>query len=142
MAIVYRADKANGCTIAVWDGDLTDTDMQQQLIRLANDADWPPGPRHLIDGTTLGTITIPDPQLLDVLHEDTYLLFERKVRIAVVVRPAFVEAAAGRYKKPLQAFDAAVFTDLNAACAYLELDPTAVQPVIDQLRRSLPTAAA
>ena len=35
MAIVYRADTALGCTIVIWDGDLTSRDMQRQLRRMA-----------------------------------------------------------------------------------------------------------
>ena len=64
---------AIGCTIAVWDGNLTSEDMQQQMLRLASDPEWPPGPRQLVDGTTLGTVILPDPELLELLYEGTKL---------------------------------------------------------------------
>jgi hypothetical protein len=135
MSIVYRSDNTLGCTISVWDGTLTTEDMQQQLIRLASDPDWPPGPRHLVDGTTLGRVVVPDPSLLDLLYEGADLV--AKMRIAVVVRPEFLDEVSARYHTATEALHAATFTDLDAACDYLDLDATAVHSVIDQLRQRL-----
>jgi hypothetical protein len=132
MPVGYRAVKALGCTIAVWDGDLTSEDMQQQMIRLASDPEWPPGPRHLLDATTLGTVIIPDPELLELLYEGTNLV--EKMRIAMVVRPDFFDEARPRYHTAAAAFDAATFTDLGKACAYLGLTVSAVKPTIETLR--------
>jgi hypothetical protein len=136
MPIVYRADKTHGCSIAVWDGDLTSDDMQQQLIRLASDPEWPPGPHHLVDGTTLRTVIIPDPELLDLLFEGTNLV--QQIRIAVVVRSDFLDAATEQYRSAAEAFDAATFTDLDSACAYLDLSTAAIRSAIERLRRQLP----
>ena len=135
MPIIHAADTALGCTIAVWDGDLTSEDMQQQLIRLASDPAWPPGPHHLVDATTLGTVIIPDPELLELLYEGTNLVQE--MRIAIVLRPEFIEAATARYRTTTAAFDAAPFTDLDSACAYLGLNAAAVQSASTQLRQQL-----
>src|SRR5262245_28482817 len=62
MPILHKAHTALGCTIAVWHGTLTSEDMTQQLMRLADDPEWPPGPHHLVDGTTLEAVAIPDPE--------------------------------------------------------------------------------
>src|SRR5262245_34257175 len=126
MPVNYRADRTIACTIAVWDGDLTSEDMQQQLIRLANDPDWPPGPRHLLDLTTLGTVIIPDPELLELLYEGTDLV--QQMRIAIVVRPDFLDdETRTRFDIARDAFDAATFTGLDSACAYLGVTASTVR---------------
>jgi hypothetical protein len=135
MPITYRADKELGCTVAVWDGDLTSEDMHSQLIRLASDTDWPPGPRHLIDGTTLATVIVPDPELVELLYEGTNLM--GKTRIALLVRPDFFDAPRPVYDVANDEFDATTFTDLESACEYLGLSTSAVRSVIAELREQL-----
>jgi hypothetical protein len=140
MPIGHRAVEALGCTIAVWDGNLTSEDMSQQLIRLASDPSWPPGPSHLVDATTLEDVIILDPQLLELLYEGTQLV--HRIRVAVVVRPDFLDETRAHFHTAVEAFDAATFTDVYTACAYLGVSPVAVRDVIDELRRefSRPTA--
>ena len=135
MPIVYRADRALGCTVVVWDGDLTGRDMQRQLRRLSSDPDWPAGPRHLVDGTTLGIVTMPEPDLLELLYTGTNLV--GKIRVAAIVRPEFVDAAGVPYKAVTHEFHVATFSDVDAASEYLDLDSAAVQAVIDELRQQL-----
>jgi hypothetical protein len=135
MPIVYRADRALGCTIVVWDGDLTSRDMQQQLRRMSADPDWPPGPRHLVDSTTIGTVSMPEPDLLELLYEGTNLL--RQMRVAAIVRPDLVAAAGVPYKTATHEFHVATFADLRPASEYLGLNFTAVQTVIEELRRQI-----
>ena len=139
MPIDYRAVKELGCTIAVWDGDLTSEDMQQQMVRLASDPEWPPGPRHLVDGTTLGTVVIPDPELLELLYEGRN--FVDKMRIAMLVRPDFLDQVRLRYHTATAAFDAATFTDLHTACAYLGVSVSTVTATIEELRREFSQSA-
>jgi hypothetical protein len=140
MPIGHRAVKALGCTIAVWDGKLTSEDMAQQLIRLASDPEWPPGASHLVDATTLQEVIIPDPQLLELLYEGTQLV--ERIRVAVVVSPDFLDEARGHFRTAVDAFDAAPFTDVDAACAYLDVSPTTVRATIDELRREFTRPAA
>jgi hypothetical protein len=135
MPIVYRADRALGCTVVVWDGDFSSRDMQQQLRRMAGDPDWPPGPRHLIDGTTIGTITLPEPDLLELLYAGTNLV--GKMRIAAILQSDFVDAAGVPYATATHEFHVATFADVNAASDYLGLDSFGVQRVIDELRQQL-----
>jgi hypothetical protein len=97
-------------------------------MRLSSDADWPPGPRHLIDGTTIDTLFLPDPELVELLFEGT------NVRRAAVVRPDFVDDALREYTAAVQF---TTFTDHAAACAYLGLDAAAVDTVIEGLKHDL-----
>jgi hypothetical protein len=135
VPIVYRADKALGCTVAIWDGDLTSDEMHEQLVRLANDPEWQPGPSHLIDATTLGKVILPDPELVELLYEGTSLV--KKARIAVLVSADFFDGDRPLYETAAREFDAATFTDLDTACAYLGLRTTKVQFLVEELRAVL-----
>lgn len=139
MPIEYRAVSAIGCTIAVWDGNLTSEDMQQQMLRLASDPEWPPGPRQLVDGTTLGTVILPDPELLELLYEGTK--FAQEIRIAFVVGPDFFDDTRDRYHTAVEAFDAATFFDLDTACAHLDIDASTARATIEELRDELSRTA-
>ncbi len=132
MPIRYRADRALGCTIAVWNGDITGEDALQHVFRLAEDGNWPPGSLHLADLTTVATVSIPDPELVDLLFEGTTLAAD--IRIAVIVRPDFVSTVDTRYDTSMGTMNAATFTDLTAACDYLRLDSRDVAAVIEALR--------
>jgi hypothetical protein len=140
MPIGHRAVNTLGCTIAVWDGSLTSEDMAQQLIRLASDPEWPPGPSHLVDCTTLEGVIIPDPDLLELLYDGAR--FVERVRVAVVVRPDFLDETRAHFHTAVDAFEAATFTDVDTACVHLGVDPVAVRATIDELRREFSRPAA
>jgi hypothetical protein len=135
MPIVYRADEALGCTIAIWDGDLTSDEMREQLVRLASDPDWPLGRSHLIDATTIDKVILPERELVELLYEGTRLV--RKSRIAVLLSADFFDADRPLYENAATEFDAATFTDLDSACAYLGLHAPEVQLSVEQLRTEL-----
>jgi hypothetical protein len=119
----------------MWHGILTSEDMRQQLLRLASDPDWPPGPSHLIDGTTLETVVIPDPELIALLYEGHNRV--KKTRLALVVSPEFFETERLAYQAASDVFDAATFTDLERACTFLDLTPGLIRPLLDELRDQL-----
>jgi hypothetical protein len=135
MGIVYRADRSVGCTTSVWDGSIGPEDVQQHLIRLAEDREWPPGRLHLTDLTTIQDATIPDPELLDLLYEGTNLSEELKV--AVVVRSEFLRRPDLRFASAAHEISATTFTDLDLACAYLGIDAAGARATIKDLREEL-----
>jgi hypothetical protein len=133
MPIRYRADSGLGCTIAIWDGDITAQDAHQHLLQLASDPDWPPGSLHLADLTTVGNITMPDAELVELLFEGSNLA--GAIRIAVVVREHFISYKVDtRYEPAMNQMQAETFTDLAGACAYLDLDLNDVASIVEQLR--------
>ncbi len=132
MPIRYRADRALGCTIAVWDGDITGEDALKHVLRLAEDTDWPPGSLHLADLRTVATVSIPDPELVELLFEGTTLATD--IKIAVIVRPDFLSAPDPRYDTSMGTMNATAFTELDAACEYLGVASRDVAAVIEALR--------
>src|SRR5689334_7738402 len=119
MPIVYLADGTLGCTISIWHGDVTRRDQRRHAIQLSSDPNWPAGPRHLVDGTTITTLTMPEPDLLELMYEGTNVVDE--LRVAAVLRAGFFDKPGGAYKTPSHEFYIAAFTDLDAASAYLGL---------------------
>jgi len=85
--------------------------MRDQLLCLASDPEWPAGPRHLIDATTIGTVVAPDPELMELLYEGTNLV--QQMRIAVVVHPEFFDETRFRYDTASETFNAASFGQRN-----------------------------
>ena len=131
MGIAYRIDTALGCTIEVWDGDISDFEQASHILRLAADTEWPPGPRHLTDLTTVAAVTLPDPTLVEALIEGTNV--KDRVEKVIVVRPDFpleslddIGAARGGTPTP--------FTNLDDACAHLNLSTASVRATINELR--------
>ena len=135
MGIAHRADRSLGCTVSVWDGDVGVEDVQQHLIALAGDRDWPPGLLHLTDLTTIGTVSVPDPELVALLYEGTNL--SEELRVALVVRPEALDKPDVRFASAAREVKAQLFTDLTLACANLGVDSTAVAATIEQLRAEL-----
>jgi hypothetical protein len=135
MGIGYRADRALGCTIAVWDGDISAADARNHLVRLARDPDWPPGSCHLTDLRTIRAIVMPDPELVELLLEGSNLV--KNMRIAVIVPAEFPARSEERYETSMNQMQAATFTDLDAACEYLGRDSTDVASVLEQVRQEL-----
>src|SRR5690242_3933493 len=120
MGIVFRADPSLRCTVSVWDGDIVEDDVREHIVRLAADPDWPPGPLHLTDMTTIGSATIPDRDLLALLYEGTSLPDELKV--AVIVRPEAIEQFGLKFETATQEMRAATFVDFYDACQHLAVN--------------------
>ena len=135
MACTYRADRGIGCTISVWDGYLTCDELVHQMIRVANDPDWPAGPRHIIDCTTLKTFVAPDSDDLGVLYEGTGLIEE--MRIAILMPPGSPETTFLYPAGDDELFTAVPFTTLEGACAHVDVNASAVRTIIAELRHDL-----
>jgi hypothetical protein len=135
MGIAYRADRSLGCTVSVWDGNISANDIQQHLIHLAGNGEWPPGQLHLTDLTTVGDVTVPDPELVELLYEGTDLAEELKV--TVLVRPDSVHEPDLRFASAAHEIRATTFTDIRDACAYLGISTVDAQAIIQDLRTTL-----
>ena len=135
MGIAYRADRSVGCTTSVWDGSIDGEEVRRHLVVLAGDREWPPGPLHLTDLTTITDATIPDPVLVDLLYEGTNLSEELKV--AVVVRSEFMRGPDLRFASATREMHATAFADLDHTCAYLGIGAEGARATIENLREEL-----
>ena len=135
MRIAHKAVGSHGCTFEVWDGDIDEDEVRAHLVRLAEDPDWPPGALNLADLTTMGNVSIPDPELVALLPEGTIL--ETEIKTALVVRPEFIAANARQYEDVARATRVTAFTDLRSASEHLGIPPQASQSLMDALRQSL-----
>jgi hypothetical protein len=134
MAIAHEAVRSHGCTFEVWDGDIDDEEVRAHLLRLAEDPNWPPGALNLVDLSTVGNISVPDPALVALLREGTVL--ETELKTALVV-PEFVDATTPRYDEAARATGVTTFGDLRSASAHLEIPLETSLRLVDRLRQSL-----
>lgn len=121
--------------MSVWAGDVAAGDVEQHLIGIAEDPDWPPGPLHLTDLRMIGTASIPDRELVELLYEGTRL--EERIKVAVVVRPELHRKPGLRFASAAKEINAATFADLDAACGYLGVSADVVAQVLAELRAQL-----
>jgi hypothetical protein len=135
MGIAHNAVGSHSCTFEVWDGDIDEEEVRAHLVRLAEDPDWPPGALNLADLTTMGNVSIPDPELVAILQEGTIL--ETELKTALVVRPELIEANARQYQEVARATGVTAFTDLRSASEHLGIPPEISLSLMDALRRSL-----
>ncbi|MGO9876603.1 MAG: hypothetical protein ACLPVY_22745 [Acidimicrobiia bacterium] len=133
MAIASQLDKALGLTLVVWDGIVTGYDAEEQVRRLRADPDWPPGPLHLLDTTSVSAVpTVANTKLVEMLAE---IAETRRIRFAVVASDAFDEAT--RFQQAASAVGVShviVFNELSTACAWLGVDVAATQSALSALR--------
>jgi hypothetical protein len=133
MGISHIAVDSYGCTFEVWDGDVDEAEVRAHLVRLAEDVHWPPGILNLVDLSTVGDISIPDPELVSLLREGTVL--EHELRTALVVRLEFLSENAPTYDDAARVTGVTAFTELSAASEHLAI-PLEVSLRFMQLLRS------
>ena len=136
MAIAYRIYKTLGLTLVVWDGNVTGDEAEDQVRTLREDPDWPPGPLHLLDVTSVTEPPIvANTKLVEMLAE---LADAHQIRFALVATGASDEGA--RFQNAATAAGVSrviVFSDLAPACSWLEIDLSATTSILDTLRRQL-----
>ena len=113
MGIGHRINPDLGLTVEVWDGDITAEECRHHLTELAEDTRWPPGPLEIIDLTTLRDLTIPDPELVNVLVEGTNLLDE--IKLVLVVQPDDLYPKRDARWDAVRTVPTMSFTDLDRA---------------------------
>jgi hypothetical protein len=135
MGISHLAVADYGCTYEVWDGDIDGEEVRAHLVRLAEDAHWPPGVLNLVDLSTVGVISVPDPDLVALLREGTVL--EQELRTALVVRAEFLGENAPAYDDAARATGVTAFTDVSSACEHLALPLDVSLRFMELLRSTL-----
>jgi hypothetical protein len=134
VGIAHISVASHSCTFEVWDGDIDEVEVHAHLFRLAEDPAWPPGVLNLVDLTTVGSVSIPDPELVALLREGT--LLEKKLKTALVVRPELLDTNAPRYDEAARATGVRVFGDLGAASDHLGIPVEASVEFVEGLRQS------
>ena len=136
MGIAHTVVPDLGLTIVVWHGDVTEDDSVNHLVHLAEDPHWPPGLLHLTDMRTVGNVTLPDPELLELLFDGSHWRDEDLEKVVIVaaelLRSTTIEDAAAAF-----GMNAMVFGDVESACAHLRIDAKSIVGVLDELRSEI-----
>jgi hypothetical protein len=132
MSIAHRLLPDVGLTVVVWHEEVTAEESVEHLVRLAEDPCWPPGSLHLTDMRTVTTVTLPDPELLELLFEGSHWRDEDLEKVVIVaaelLRRTIVEDAANAL-----GINARVVGDVASACAHLRIDPVRIAITLDEL---------
>lgn len=131
----HDIDEKLGLTVVVWDGDVSEQESLDHLVRLAEDTRWPPGRRHLADIRSLGRATMPPRELAEELIAGTDL--HRTLERVVVARPTRVESDNIPLTAAFLGIAASTFSDLETACAHLGVDVDTVRGMISGIRAKL-----
>jgi hypothetical protein len=136
MGIAHTVVPDLGLTIVVWHGDVTEDDSVNHLVHLAEDPQWPPGLLHLTDMRTVGNVTLPDPELLELLFDGSHWRDEDLEKVVIVaaelLRSTTIEDAAAAF-----GMNATVFGDVASACAHLRIDAKPMVGALDELRSEI-----
>jgi hypothetical protein len=135
MGIGYRIDPDLGLTVVVWDGRVTAEDCRCHLTALTEDTRWPPGPRQITDVTSLRDFGLPDPELVDILVEGLDVLGDLK--LVVVVTPGDLYPKSEARFKATRDPATMIFTDVDRASRYLDVDEARVRAMVDEVREEL-----
>jgi hypothetical protein len=135
MGIGYRINTDLGLTVVVWHGTVTDEDCRRHLITLAEDTRWPPGPRQIADLTTLRNFAMPDPELVEILVEGLQVLDD--LNLVLVMTPDDLYPKREARFKAQRTKAKMIFTDLDRASRFLEVDEATVRAMVDEAREEL-----
>lgn len=134
-----RCDQARGCTFVVFDGELTPEfrdDVERDLLA---DPAFPPGPRLLLDISTVGNTDQFTPDIVSAiaLNWKQLLLGSERMTFAIVARSLWKQA--GEFADHLDASGIRVITFnlVDAATTWLGLRPGEVSAIIAEMRAQL-----
>jgi hypothetical protein len=137
MSIVYRIDKEEGVSFALWHGVVTAEEFLAHASQLVSDADWPAfRGLHLSD---LQTTTL-DASIEEGILEKSADLYGRHpkistLKVAIVANEAFKKAVIFerfflRYQPSV-----IVFNNLETACTWLGIRPDRAAEALRSLRK-------
>lgn len=122
-------------TVVVWDGNVTQQDTHEHLMRLAAHRYWPPGLGSLTDLRTVSRIELPDPAVVMALFDETDVPCAHKK--AALVTPEFFRRMGLENIATQYGMERAPFTELEAACEYLGVDLVVIERVIEDLHAAM-----
>jgi hypothetical protein len=139
MGIASEYLAADDLLVVVWHGPVSGGEWEEFVRRrLSDDPSWPAGRRRLADLTTF------DPSLLSPTDVEAITpLYRDRLRNLVGSRQAIVAThgweIAREFERRIDRFGATtvVFNDLEAASAWLGIDPVSTRQVITALRAGL-----
>jgi hypothetical protein len=112
-------------------------EAEDQVRKLKSDPDWPPGPLHLLDTTTVTSAPlVANTKLVEMLNE---IAESRLIRFAVIASGDSANEAV-KFQAEVTALGVSqviVFNDVSAACSWLGIDLPATRATLADLRREL-----
>jgi hypothetical protein len=135
MGIAYR--NADGVSVAVWAGFVSDEETENHLAQLSRDPDWAKQGRILTDLTGLAEESRPSDDRIAFTAEVFRSQIGQRARAAkwaMVADITFEEATKFGEELADEAPRLIVFNDEAAACAWLGVDTNQIEALLKELR--------
>jgi hypothetical protein len=135
VSVAFRIVRGLRLTIVVFDGEVTAAEWLETARDIYAHPDWSPGPLNLTDVSTadISALTLDDrAEILGANGLQVELL--EGMKSAVVAGPNFESSHAFTGTNPDRGLKMIVFTDLDLACAWLDVAVERVRPIVAELR--------
>ena len=139
MGIAYRCNPDLGCTLIVWDAEVTPEQWSDQVDRIIDDPAFPPGPLVLADLSTAGGAPLITTDVVEKMayRWRTYAADLRKMRWAIIPNGAWDKARHFELELEGSNIRSMVFNEPWGACAWLGLDTDDAREILNDLRAEL-----
>jgi hypothetical protein len=138
VGIAFRIVRGLRLTIVVFDGEVTAADWLQTIREIYAHPDWSPGPLNLTDASTADISALTLDDRVEILGADGLQVeMLEGMKSAVVSGPNFDSSQAFTGTNPDRGLKMIVFTDLDLACAWLDVDVERVRPIVADLRANV-----
>ena len=139
MGIAYRLDPQLGCTVIVWDANVTPDEWRHHFKRMSDDPGFPPGPRVLADLSTAGGAPSFSSEVVGEMAVAWQTRTQRvgPIKLAIVPNGAWEKARELERATEGSGITTIVFNDVATACTWLGTGYDAARSIIDELRGDL-----
>lgn len=135
MPIRYLIDNEHRCVIKVWMGAVTMEEWYAVERQIMEDPNLPRNYKLLIDARKAGEAKITEEEIKDIVgfYKD-YAAKVNGTQVAAIAGPVFEKARVYEKYAQLIGMNVIVFTNLDTACMWLDLDREIVNACIRQLQ--------
>jgi hypothetical protein len=138
VGVAFRIVRDLRLTIVVFDGEVSAPEWLEAAREVYAHPDWSPGPLNLTDASTADISTLtPDDRVKILGANGLQVELLEGMKSAVVAGPNFESSQAFTGTNPDRGLQMIVFTDLDLACAWLNVDVERVRPIISDLRATV-----
>jgi hypothetical protein len=143
VGIAHQLDRATGVAVAVWDGEITPSDIAEHLASIEANEGWGTATAYLTDFRTVAPSSAPSDDAVRALAE------EFRARLRARMRSARWALVAGGLLEQLVTFETlvgngsssiATFSRLETGCAWIGANHERTRDLVRQLRDQLRAA--
>ena len=137
MGIAHHVDGTTGVAVAVWDGEITPTDVARHLAKLECDQNWARADAYVTDLRTVDSGSIPSDDAVSALAVDFRARLRarmRSARWALVAGGLFEQLLMFAMHVEGESSSIVTFSRLEPACAWVGVGHESTRDEVRRLR--------